>query len=509
MTKPPGINPVIFLLPFAVLVIFVYLPTSSSFFHIWTSSENPNYSHGLLLLGISVFFIFREIKTGNEALVTMPFIPATAGLAIISLVWLIAFIGNIQIIQLVCMLFIFILLFFSLLGLYQARRFLPALVLNIFSIPVWDILNPTLRKISTVGVSKLLGLVNILHVTEGYKITIRPGSFLVDIGCSGLGQLIAAMAIGYIYGFMQPFTWRVRALLIFFAAVTAIITNIIRIFIVVVSGYMTDMKSYFVTVDHVKLGWFVFAVGISCYFYAVNRVFGAGMPAETSATETDRADLPRSYMVSRRRLYLALALTTVAIASGPLLSLFYTESNQHIAVAKRELPSGMGAWHRVEPDPGRFLLAPKYNGMDSHIRADYENPGQETVEIHEINYVRQSQGKEAINDLNRSYQEHQWQVLRHEIVNVSPNAPGFNAEETLIEADDGRVLLVWKWYALQGFWTADTYKARLKNIWGILTGKPEISVIITAKEAGSNYQAEHNLMQDFALSLRDKLIKSR
>ena len=61
------------------------------------------------------------------------------------------------------------------------------------------------------------------------------------------------------------------------AMLIAIVSNVIRVYIIVLSGELTNMQSYFIKEEHVSLGWVIFFIGISIYLWQAGRA-DAGQP---------------------------------------------------------------------------------------------------------------------------------------------------------------------------------------------------------------------------------------
>lgn len=503
-------NPFLFLAPLVLLTIAAYLPTASSFVNIWTNADNPTYSHGFLLLGVSIFFVFRTWKKLRNRIRLRPSVFGVIGIILISLTWFIAEIGNIQIVQLLTLLLIIIFLFISILGLQQTKLFLFPLLIIIFAIPIWDFLNIYLRIIATVAVGTLLKATGILSVVEGFNILLPNGTFLVTPGCSGLGQFITALSIGFIYVFMQPMRWLTSIIFIAAAAFIAIITNIIRIYIVVVSGYLTDMQHYFVTVDHVKLGWVVFAVGIFFYLFLANRLIDPSSKTadNTKPLVTKGSSLNEHMQKSNKEFYAITLFILLAISSGPILAYLYQEPRVEGDIADVDLPGSFNDWKSSDFETNSHQLAPRFIGADIHKQNRYKNTENEIVEVNIYYYRRQHQGKEAVNDLNEVFQKPTWSILSRETYDVIVTNRKLAVEVTIIESRRGRKKLVWKWYSVLDVWTSNALKAKLLNIWGVLTDKPEISVFVIATDIDQSYETAFNILRRFSSSMSDALEKS-
>jgi exosortase/archaeosortase family protein len=68
------------------------------------------------------------------------------------------------------------------------------------------------------------------------------------------------MVLTAFYGLAFLSTWRRRLLLFAVAVVVGMVANWIRVYVIIVAGYVTDMQHYLVQVDHLAFGWAVFSV---------------------------------------------------------------------------------------------------------------------------------------------------------------------------------------------------------------------------------------------------------
>tara|TARA_R110000764_G_scaffold233187_3_gene325998 strand:- start:3696 stop:5138 length:1443 start_codon:yes stop_codon:yes gene_type:complete len=140
---------------------------------------------------------------------------------------------------------------------YHWRVIFPAAFL-ILIIPMWGPIALILQSISVNAVNFMMGFTGIPTYVEGNFVSIPAGVFEIADGCSGLRYFIVSIAISSLYVFLNMKNTRNITLFISVAIIGALVTNWIRITLLIIIGDYTDMTSSLMT-DHNNFGWFIFA----------------------------------------------------------------------------------------------------------------------------------------------------------------------------------------------------------------------------------------------------------
>ncbi|GAA6173999.1 hypothetical protein NBRC116592_36690 [Colwellia sp. KU-HH00111] len=123
---------------------------------------------------------------------------------------------------------------------------------------MWGPLGKILQSISVYAVNIMMGYTGIPTYVEGNFVSIPAGVFEIAGGCSGLRYFIVSLAISSLFVFLNMKNVRNITLFITVAIIGALITNWIRITLLIVIGNYTDMTSSLM-VDHNNFGWYIFA----------------------------------------------------------------------------------------------------------------------------------------------------------------------------------------------------------------------------------------------------------
>lgn len=226
---------------------------------------------------------------------------------------------------------------------FHWRIVFPATYL-IFMYPLWGPLVEILQTISVIAVSFILRYSDIPIYVENQFITIPAGTFEVADGCSGLRYLITALAIGSLYIFL--YLNKIKQILLFLsvAILGALITNWIRIIIIILVGHYTNMTSSLIE-DHNMFGWFIF-IPFIYFLFKFGDTMESHEKINTDETEYQMIPLPA----------LLLTLTGILFSSTVLHSLFMATSvkTDHISHKKSEI----------------FPIIPYYEQLTTEIKQD-------------------------------------------------------------------------------------------------------------------------------------------
>jgi exosortase/archaeosortase family protein len=102
-----------------------------------------------------------------------------------------------------------------------------------------------------------MGFTNIPVFVEQQFVHIPSGIFEIADGCSGLRYLLTSLAISSLYIYLYLRSTKNMIIFAFFAIFGALLTNWIRIVILIVIGHQTEMTSDLMT-DHNMFGWYIY-----------------------------------------------------------------------------------------------------------------------------------------------------------------------------------------------------------------------------------------------------------
>lgn len=170
----------------------------------------------------------------------------------------------------------------ALLGLPRTLAFIPYVLLLSLSLPIWADLVPALVELASVVVGTWVGWFGMTALIEGNSITLPYGRLLIADGCSGIRYFAISILLAMMSAVLNDYRWRGWLITLLVAATLGLIANWVRITILVVVAYETDMQSEMLA-DHETMGWVVFGAFIlpALYFSPVRkRAIQPNLPAD-------------------------------------------------------------------------------------------------------------------------------------------------------------------------------------------------------------------------------------
>jgi len=478
-----GAGMVVSLLLLVVLVL--YRDTVLYLAGIWNQWEIGEYAHGYLVLTISLYLVYRQRRV-LASLTPCPSIAALPAIAAAVLLWLAATLADVMSLQSVALLLVILSVVWAVLGPRITRHLLLPILFIGFALPVWSPLAVLLQEVTTDVVFWLARLGAMPVMREGHVLILPSGQLAIEQACSGLRYLLAALTLGVLYGYLNYQRVAARVIVVLVAAGTAILANILRVFIVVYLAYVTRMQHPLVS-DHLSLGWMLFG-GLMFLLLVLDLVVPrSGAGAGTTEATIAPAGTCRYGTVLRSMLVVASLLLIVC---APALA-FWARQPVPLASETRLVFPPVQGWSG--PSETRDDWMPEYHGAIAALRA-YRR-GSAEVYLYIGYYPGQSQGHELINELNHIANAGVWQTepLPERAVSVDDRP----VVEQVISSRTGRQRLVWYWYRVGGHQTANPYSAKALQVLGMVTGRTRASVIAVAVDIVAGEDEAKRLLHDF------------
>jgi exosortase len=146
----------------------------------------------------------------------------------------------------------------------------PAFYL-IFIFPFWGSLIGLLQDMSVTSVEYMMSFTGIPTYVEAQYVSIPAGTFEIANGCSGLRYFIVSLSISSLYIFLFINNIKRAGIFFLFAILGGLITNWLRITILVIIGHQTDMTHSLMN-DHNSFGWYVYLPFMLLLFMLGNKL---------------------------------------------------------------------------------------------------------------------------------------------------------------------------------------------------------------------------------------------
>jgi exosortase A len=341
-----------------------------------------------------------------------------------------------------------------------------------FAVPVGDFLTPLMMDYTADATVAALQWTGVPVYREGLHFTVPSGRWSVVEACSGLRYLIASLALGVLYAYLQFRTLKYRLAFMALSLVVPIIANWVRAYLIVMLGHLSNMQLA-AGADHLIYGWVFFGLVMALLFWIGSRWREPIPPtgADAAATSLARPEPTAPTLPASRPLALAaLAAVALALLARPV-ALGLLGATTPVAI-EAPIESALAPLSGGAQAAASAAWAPVYTEANASERFLLNVEGR-PVQAHVAYYARQYEGKEMIH--------HDHHVVRH----TDREWPV--REQSMREAGWGRVaeyriglpgqeLLVWHWYQVAGVATASEYAAKAATALALLSGRGDHSL---------------------------------
>lgn len=353
-----------------------------------------------------------------------------------------------------------------------AYKILFPLVFILFCIPIGEELIPALQEVTADLAMVMLGWSGIPVYRSGLYIEIPQGQFLVAEACSGISFFIASIVIGSLYAYLNMQSAKRRIVFMLISILFPIIANAIRVFGIILTGYLTDME-HAVGADHLVYGWIFFSLVIVCLLGIGELVRDKQLAANISEGQprpTTVFNVKTCYQSSVSMIVLMIIFFVWFNSINSQLTLPATEHN---------LSASLKAEQEASNAQNSNAWTPEFNQPYQEfqfVRQLHNVP----VDIYMVWYPK-GQG-ELISSLNRLYPEKAWTL---ESKSTYPIDDAQSMEVSTIVNPRGKRLLSY-WYVVDGKMFTNNRMAKLYEIYRILIGRYVGSGLVAISQVTRN-----------------------
>ncbi len=371
-----------------LIALVAYWPSASALWGYW-SDANYGGTHGLLVAPLAAGLLFRA----RHRLDAVPVRPAPAAgvlLLLGTVAWFVFCRAGIQTLHVLMLPVLMGLALWAAFGFRAALCAAFPLALLYFAMPAWGIFVAPLQALTKSAVEVLAPLIGVPAHMQGDLVMLPGvGNFEIARGCSGANFLAMGLAVAALLGeFQEDPLWR-RGLLLGVMAVLAIVSNWIRVLIIIDAGYTTNMRHVLVSRGHLMFGWVLFTTVMVLFAWLFARRGNPPSPVtEPAARQTvSPAGMP------------AYAATIMTLVAMPLFVYgFIANLDVRTPPLSFQAPAGRAEWHGPTTE-GADIWKPDFVGAHSQWSVAYQGPAGQ-VETVAIGYPMQGQGRELVNEEN-------------------------------------------------------------------------------------------------------------
>jgi len=442
---------------------FLYLGTAQSLVAIWNSSET--FAHGYAILPISLWLIWRRREVFN-AIAPRPWTPALLLLAMLGAGWLLARMGEVQVVMQYAFVAMFPVVALAMMGPRLAGALAFPLLFLLLAVPFGEVFVGPLINLTADFTVWAVQATGIPVLRNGTRFELPTGSWSVVEACSGVRYLISSFTLGCLYAYLTYRTMTKRLLFIAVSIVVPIIANGLRAYMIVMIGHLSGMELA-TGVDHLIYGWLFFGLVMLLMFWIgsfwrddeelpVNQTKAAALAGAERVHAGAQAAPVTASSTSSRMIAMCAAVVLLS-ALWPGFARYNDAANLNPNPV--QLSSVAIGWPQAAPFAD---WTPRWANPDATYRATYQNSAaMPPVELDLIYYRNQRNGKALISSTNvLASSDDAWHAVggtqRSETLDGQP----VKLRETRLNGPGGQIL-VWQWMSIDGHLTANNYVGKL------------------------------------------------
>lgn len=420
-----------------LVVVIGFYSTLFDMVRIWSTSSTFN--HGFLIAPIAIYIGWQS---RIELLAT---VPGTAFSGVLfafanSLLWVAGELASIAFFQHASFVGLLIGTSWAILGAGAFRVLLFPLFYLYFAVPEGEFLVPYLQDWTALVLVQMLRITGIPVFLEGRYLAIPSGNFVVAEACSGINYLIATLAVGTMFMYLNFKSLGRRAAFMGIVVLVPLIANGLRAYGIVMIAHLSDYR-HAMGIDHFVYGWVFFGIVIFAVF-AIGTLFSdVGRQTSPRPVATNSTDVARGATLP------VIVLLLLAGVFGPRLLLALNDAGRPLA-APIALPSIAG-W--VGPEPVEQRLGAEFDGADDYLAGLYRNEEGRTVVLELVYFQGERDDTELVSQVNSLFNKKQWKQIAYRQRRAPKDGIATDVYEMELRATDTETdYLVWQWYDAAG-----------------------------------------------------------
>ena len=464
--KDSGISFAVLSVFLLIFILGVFYQTTFSMVSTWLRSET--YTHGFLILPITIWLIWRKRQVLSFCQPKAAFL-ALIPLAFAGVLWMLGNLVDVLVVQQLAFIAMLVFSFWVVMGNHLCKLFMFPLAFLFFAVPMGEGLVPVMMEYTATITVALVKLTGIPVYRDGLFISLPSGNWSVVEACSGVRYLISSITLGCLFAYINYSSYRKRLVFILVAAIVPIIANGLRAYMIVMIGHLSDM-TLAVGVDHLIYGWIFFGFVMLILFAIGSRWRDPDQEVVkenilVNTVEEIELSGVGSHQYMNRHLLGSLVVTIITIALWPAW-VFALNKLQHVeSYSEIRLPEEQESW-QLRKDTS-WLWTPRSLGGDRELHQFYSahQDGLGDVGLKITQYLEQKQGAEVVNSQNKLFnnQMPRWRITEKKNIKIKMNGREVEIISAVVKGP-GTKLLVWYWYKIGNYYAINNYLAKFREI---------------------------------------------
>jgi exosortase A len=479
----------------------LYFDTASAIVSIWWRSET--FTHGFLVVPIVLWLVWRQ-RSRLSRLQPQPSAWGLAALILVGFGWLLGDLVAVNALTQLAFVTMLVLLVPTVLGLEVTKALLFPLCYMFFAVPFGEFAMPTLMQWTADFTVIALRLSGVPVYREGLQFIIPSGSWSVIEACSGVRYLIASLAVGTLFAYLNYQSTKRRVLFIIVSIIVPVIANWLRAYMIVMLGHLSGNKLA-VGVDHIIYGWVFFGLVIMLMFMIGAR-WSEPEPS-VSAADIDSVTLQRPLQhgatgITRPRFEL-FALVAALILALPLAGRFALEHTNIGVPVQLTAPARLSpGW--VADNTAEIIFRPAFQNPSADTNTTYTQ-GDQRVGLYLGYYHHQNFKRKLVSSENVLVpsKDPLWAQVSSSTRNITFNSIPIRIREGELRKSSQSTgsaderLTVWQVYWVNHTLTASDARAKAYGALQRLLGRGDDSAVVILYTAKGDGEAGAQRLQTF------------
>jgi exosortase A len=417
-----------------------------------TWSRDP-FSHAYFVVAAAVYLAWTR-RERVEAVAPQPSFAALPVLGLLGIVWLAGNLTQTSLLMQLCLVPMFIVMTWAVLGSRAGRLLIFPLGLLLFAVPFGELLAPALQHLTARVAVTMLSISRLDAVLEDHIISIGAGRWFVSEACGGINYLVASLAVGYLYAGIVYRRWPHRIALMTAAALVPLAANALRVYTTILLACFGATRIVS-GMEHYLYGVVVFTICLIAVFVTCGNWHEEPSVGNDAASAARRRSELLPAMVGWPTMTCAAA-ALLLVTSGPLfarlLDVPYTAESAIDQVAPQiALP-----WKAVSGNPLSWspqFVTPHGETLQAYAAADT------VVQLYVARYNAGQAGVKLVSRGNRLYGDGWWATRGQRRV-IVVDGQSLQLNELMVRSSRS-TLRLWNWYRIDKTLTGNDYTARL------------------------------------------------
>ena len=452
--------------------------------------DSTAYNHCFLILPM-IGFLLWERRTVIAAVSPSPVFWPLLAIPVVSGLWLIAAILDIQEGRQLLLVAMFELVLLVALGPRLFRLLLAPLLFLFFLVPSGAFLVPILQKITADISVAGLQWVHIPVYSDGFMIEIPEGTFEVAEACAGLRFLIASIVFGCFFAVVMYQSFIRRAVFVLLSVAVPILANGLRALGLIVLAHLEGSAAA-VEADHIIYGW-VFFTFVIIILIAVGMSFAQRAADRRAPTQAAGRSKPAMW-----RFATAIPAAILLALTGPAYAARLDALYPPTALPLAQAPAVAAPWH---PASDTANWRPMVMGADREFLQSFDEPGSGLITRYVALYRLRAIGNMLTRTENRVVNDVQWHAAGYgRVIAEIDGKPTAIATTEIVNGKRHRLL--WSFYVVGGKIAGGLLDAKLLQPRAVLLERQTMGafVAISASMDDPDDPAERQLSRFLAAS---------